>query len=132
MAQNDDKAELILELARARAALASNAQGLRRDLDFSARAKKSFKKSPVPWLGGAAVLGLLIARIPGRSSAPAKKRSIKIFPQEDKAVEKAGKAGLVLGAMKIAFDLARPVLMRWATQRFTEYAAGHRSEFRRN
>ena len=130
MAQNHDKAELILELARARSALASNVQGLRRDLDFSARAKKSFKKNPVPWLGGAAVLGLLIARRPTRSKTPPKK-VVKFFPQEDKAVEKAGKAGLMLGAMKIVFDLARPVLMRWATQRFSEYAAGYRSEFRR-
>ena len=67
MAQDHDKAELIAELARSRTAASANMQLLRRDLDFPTRAKKAFKKSPLPWLGGAAVAGLIIARIPRKT-----------------------------------------------------------------
>ena len=38
--------------------------------------------------------------------------------------EKAGKAGLMLAALKIAFDVARPALLKWVTQWVSDYAAG--------
>lgn len=120
MAQDPDKAELIAELARARSAASANAQLLRRDLDFPTRAKKAFKKSPLPWLGGAALLGLIVARIPRRVKT---QKVVTVFPKKETPVETAGKAGLVLGALKIAFDMARPALMKWATQRIADYAA---------
>jgi hypothetical protein len=120
MAQDHDKAELIAELQRSRAAASANVQLLRRDLDFSTRAKKAFKKSPLPWLGGAAVLGLIVARIPRQ-----KKKVVTVYPKkEEPAIEKAGKAGLVLGALKIAFDVARPAILKWVTQRVSDYAGG--------
>lgn len=122
MAQNDDKAELILELAKARSAIGGNVVHLRRDLDFPTRARRAFKKSPIPWLVAAGLVGLVVARIPGRT-----KKVVKVVPKrsrdDDSPVEKAGKAGLVLGALKIAFDLARPALLKWATQRFSDYVA---------
>lgn len=120
MAQDHDKAELIAELARSRAATSANVQLLRRDLDFPTRAKKAFKKSPLPWLGGAAVAGLIIARIPRRT-----KKVVTVFPKKEEPVAaKAGKAGLVLGALKIAFDVARPAILKWVTQRLADYAGG--------
>lgn len=122
MAENDDKAELILELAKSRNAMAANVTGLRHDFDFPTRAKKAFKKSPAIWLGAAAIVGLVVARIPGRSK-PAVKVKVAARKGEDSTVEKAGKAGLVFGALKLAFDLARPALMRYATQRVSEYVA---------
>lgn len=117
MAQHDDKAALILELAKARNTISANVTGLRHDLDFPTRAKRAFKKNPAVWLGAAGVAGLVIARIAGRPT-----KVVKVFPKktEDTPVEKAGKAGLVLGALKIAFDLVRPALMRYATQFATE------------
>ncbi len=127
MAQDDDKAELIAELARARARLSENTLALRHDLDFPTRAKKAFKRSPLPWLGGAAVLGLIIARLPGR-----KQKVVVTRKTKEPAVETAGKAGLLLGALKIAFDFARPTILAWATQRFSDYVAnGQPQDFRR-
>jgi hypothetical protein len=120
MAQDHDKAELIAELERSRAAAVANVQLLRRDLDFATRAKQAFKKSPLPWLGGAAVLGLIVARIPRKT-----KKVVTVFPKKEEAVvEKAGKAGLVLAALKIAFDVARPAILKWVTQRVSDYAGG--------
>jgi hypothetical protein len=37
-------------------------------------------------------------------------------------IEKAEKAGLLLGILKLAFDLARPALTKWATKFVTDYA----------
>jgi hypothetical protein len=117
MAQDHDKAELIAELARARTTASANVVALRHDLDFPARARRSFAKNPLPWIGGAAVLGLIVARIPKRT-----KKVVTVFPKKEEPVAaKAGKAGLVLGALKIAFDFARPALLKWATQRFSNY-----------
>src|SRR4051794_27453342 len=99
MAEDDDKAELVAELARARTTMSGNMLALRGDLNFAARAKRSFTKNPLPWLGGAALLGLLIARIPKRT-----KKVVTVFPKKEAPVEKAGKMGLVLGALKIGLD----------------------------
>ena len=118
MAQDDNKAELITELAQARARLTQSALALRHNLDFPQRAKKAFKSSPLPWMGGAALLGLIIARLPGKKTKVVIARKSK-----EPALETAGKAGLILGAMKIAFDFARPTLLHWATRRFSDYAA---------
>lgn len=126
MAQDHDKAELIAELARARARLTDSTLALRRDLDFPTRAKKAFKKSPLPWIGGAVLVGLIIARLPG-------KKTKVVVPRKSKepVAETAGKAGLILGALKIAFDFARPMLLNWATQRFSDYVArGQTQDFR--
>lgn len=124
MAQDHDKAELIAELQRARAAASANVQLLRRDLDFPTRAKKAFKRSPLPWLGGAAVLGLIVARLPRKT-----KKVVTVFPKKEEAVvEKAGKAGLLLGALKIAFDVARPAILKWVTQQVSDYATGVRAQ----
>ncbi len=119
MAKDKRKIELIGELARARSHLSVNFQALRRDLEFSTRAKQAFKRSPLPWLGGAAFIGLLVAKFPRRA-----KKITVVRKGGEAAVEKAGKFGLALGAMKIAFDLARPALTAWLTTRVSEYRTG--------
>jgi len=124
MAQDNDKAELIAQLAQARATISGNAVALRHDLDFPTRAKNAFKRSPIPWLGGAALLGLLVARLPRRTKTVA---PVAAKSKKEAVVEEAGKAGLVLGALKIAFDLARPALTRWATQRISDYVTAART-----
>jgi hypothetical protein len=120
MAQDDDKAELIAQLAQARATISGNAVALRHDLDFPTRAKNAFKRSPVPWLGGAALLGLIVARLPRRAKKVA---PVSAKWKKEPIAEEAGKAGLALGILKIAFNFARPALIRWATQRFSDYVA---------
>jgi hypothetical protein len=126
MAEDDRKTELIAELARARSHLAINAQALRHDLDFPTRARNAFKRSPLPWLGGAAVVGLLVAKLPRRT------KKVTVVRKGSEAVaEKAGKLGLALGALKIAFDFARPALTAWVTKRVTEYSTDTHSSGRR-
>jgi hypothetical protein len=117
MAEDERKAELTAALARSRTHLTGHWHGLRRDLDFAARARRSFARHPAVWIGGAALLGLFIARLPPRqkkSAPPARKKA-------ESTVEKVEKAGLLLVALKFAFSVARPALTAWITRRAADY-----------
>jgi hypothetical protein len=116
MAEDERKAELTTALARSRSQISLHVHDLRRDLDFAGRARRAFTRHPAVWIGGAVVLGLMISRLPlRRKKAPTPHR------KADSNFEKVEKAGLVLGALKIAFDIAKPTLMGWATRRVSEY-----------
>ena len=119
MAEDQRKTELTAELARARARIGTSLGALRRDLDFPARVKNAVFKHPRAWAGGAALIGVLMARLPARKKkvAPSKKNT-------EAQIVGAGKAGLLLGALKIAFDLSRPALAKWASQRVADYMHG--------
>lgn len=113
MAEDQRKAELIAELDRARRRIAAEYGGLRRAFDFPQRAKDAVMKNPVSWVGGATLFGVLLSKLLGRRR--------KALPAPDGAVVTAGKTGLILGALKIAFDLSRPALVKWATQHVADY-----------
>jgi len=115
MAEDERKTELIAALARGRSQITANAHLLGHDLDFAARARRSFARNPTVWIGGTVVLGLVVARLlwPKRKLAVTRKT-------KEPEIEKVGQAGLLLGALKIAFDIARPILIPWATRLVTE------------
>ena len=122
MAQEERKAELTAALAHARGQITEQVHLLGHDLDFPTRARRAFARHPAIWIGGAVLLGLFIARIPFRRKAPAPAPT-RTWKKEEPIVEKAEKAGLALGALKIAFDIARPALMKWATRGVADYFA---------
>ncbi|MEP6669581.1 MAG: hypothetical protein ABJF10_10540 [Chthoniobacter sp.] len=125
MAEDEHKAELVDALAHSRAHITGNALALGRDLDFVSRARRAFKTHPAVWIGGAVLLGLVISRLPLRRKAPA--AAPRKGKNAEPTIEKVEKAGLLLGALKIAFDIARPTIMGWATRRVAEYfEAGNR------
>jgi hypothetical protein len=115
MAQQERKTELIAELARSRSQITNQYRRLGHDLDFASRGRRAFARHPAIWIGGALLLGLFIARIPFRRAKAAPTQR-KLEP----VVEEAGKAGLLLGALKIAFNIARPALASWATRLIAE------------
>ncbi|MEI9896380.1 MAG: hypothetical protein WDN28_21590 [Chthoniobacter sp.] len=125
MAEDERKAELIATLAQSRTHITGNVRALGRDLDFVSRVRRAFKMHPAVWIGGAVLIGLVISRLPlGRKTPAAAPRKSK---HAESTTEKVEKAGLLLGALKIAFDIARPTLMGWATRRVAEYfEAGNR------
>ncbi len=111
MADENRKEELIAELRAARSGMTTNRLGLREDLDLPKKFKAAFKAHRVLWLSGAGLLGLLLTKLPPRTKkvvvdAKGAKRK--------KVVEEAGTAGIALGALKMAFDLAKPFLLSWA------------------
>lgn len=116
MAEKQRKAELTAELARARRRLGENLGALRRDLDFPTRAKSAVLRHPAAWVGGATLFGVLLSKLPAR-----KKKTVIRHEGAEAKIVSAGKTGLLLGALKIAFDLSRPALAKWASQRVADY-----------
>ena len=116
MAEDQRKTELTAELARARARITADFGALRRDLDFPTRAKSAVMKHPAAWVGGATLVGVLLSKLPAR-----KKKAVVHRDGAEAKIVSAGKTGLLLGALKIAFDLSRPVITKWASQRVADY-----------
>jgi hypothetical protein len=117
MAEVERKKELIAELEHSRAQMGDYVHLLGHDLDFRTRARRAFARHPAVWIGTALILGLVISRLPiRRKKAAADVPRKKVEP----TIEKAGVAGLALGVLKVAFDIARPALTSWVTRRFAE------------
>ena len=102
-----EKAELLAELETARrkiastgAALRDAGEGVRRTFDLPGRAKQSFAKHRLAWLGGAAFIGVLLAKLPARKKT--------IFVEQ--ATGTVGKLGTIWGVAKFASSLAKPFL----------------------
>ena len=116
MAEEQRKAELTAELAHARRRLGVNLGALRHDLDFPARAKSAVMKHPAAWISGATLLGMVLARLPAR-----RKKAAAGHSGAASKIATVEKTGLLLGALKIAFDLSRPALAKWASRRVADY-----------
>lgn len=114
MALTPRKNELIADLATARAELGGYAHALKRDADVGAKLKRSVQANPAGWFGAAAVLGLLLSKVPPRR----KKVVVKAPKFRKDEASNAGKAAILLAALKFAFDLGKPFLMRWVKNRF--------------
>jgi hypothetical protein len=119
MAQELRKSELIAEIARARQSLTDSVRGVSCGLDFVHRAEHSIAQNKLAWISGASLVGFILAKLPARTKKVVVDR--KGRPASSTG-ETAVKAGLLVTALKFAFDLARPALTRWLTQRVTEYA----------
>jgi hypothetical protein len=118
MAHDARKAELIAALDRARSRLAANAHALRADVNPLARVQRSFRRNGFAWVGGATLLGVLLAKIPART------KTVTVDPRGRKLRDtpKAASAGLLLGVLKIAFDLGKPWIAGWLSRRAASYA----------
>ncbi len=111
MADPTQKQSLIRTLQEARGQLAGNIHGLKEDISIGKRFRRSVRENPFVWYSGAAVLGLLIAKLP-----PMGKKVVVPQPIFAKQ-QKAGKAAVLLGALKIALDLGRPFITSWLKER---------------
>lgn len=115
MANSPDREALIAELAASRAALTGYTTALRADVALGAKLKRSFQANRTVWLGGAAVLGLLLSKV---SST---RRKVVIHAP----VAEAAKAGLVLSALKFGLNFAKPALFGWMKDRWLSRSAKH-------
>lgn len=112
MADPTKKQSLILALHEARGQLGGNLTGLKEDLSVGKRFRRSVRENRLAWFGGAAVLGLLLAKLP-----PMGRKVVVTQPIFARPPQNAGKAALLLGALKIALDLGRPLIMNWLKDR---------------
>jgi hypothetical protein len=99
--------QLRQEVAHSRDRLARDLGGLRYELDFPLKFRKSFQRQTVWWIAAAVVIGVVIAVMPARTKKIPK---VKIWKMRNDASEGILGAGLALGALKLAVTLARPAL----------------------
>ena len=114
MAENSESDnDLTAEIARSRLRIASELRGLRYELDFPAKFRRSFRQQTVSWISAAAAVGALIAL------APMRKKKIYVDARgRRKRDKKLMQTGVALAAMKLVGNLARPVIMEFVKNRF--------------
>lgn len=103
-----DKRAIVAELAAARARLSVTGEALRHALDVPARAKESFKRHRPTWLGGAAIVGFVLSKLPAR------KKTVIVERVTGKVLGAAGKLGALFSTAKFAINFAGPLISELA------------------
>jgi hypothetical protein len=119
MAQHtqDDKAELIAQLDRARAQFARNLDGLRRDADLGSHLKHSFTTHKAAWLGSAGIAGWVLSRLPAR------KKKVIVHKGDGQKIKEIAEVGLLITILKTLFTLFRPLIVGFASKKIADFAA---------
>ena len=123
----EEKAALIAEIEAARekiagtgASLKSAGESVRRTFDIPSRAKESFAEHRPAWLGGAALVGLLLSKLPARQ------KTVFVEAATGAAGFASGKLGALWGVAKFAGGLAKPFLSdmaaKWVASRMENAA----------
>lgn len=107
--------ELTAEIAQSRERVARDLRGLHYELDFPAKFRRSFRKQTGSWMTAAAAVGALIALAPMR-----KKKIYVDAKSRDKGNKKLVETGFALAVLKIAANLARPAIIEFVKNRFTD------------
>ncbi len=116
--------ELRQEAAHSRDRLGRDLGGLRYELDFPLKFRKSFQRQTVIWIGAAVVLGVVLAVMPART----KKVKVKVSPRGKSRGEHEKEgilgAGLALAALKLVATMLKPTITQYVAKKMSGYAAG--------
>ena len=114
--------ELRQEAAHSRDRLARDLSGVRYELDFPLKFRKSFQRQTAVWIAAAIVVGVVFAVMPART----KKIQVKTKRKDRGEQEKEGilGAGLALGALKLVATLLKPTITAFVAKKMSGYAAG--------
>jgi hypothetical protein len=112
--------QLRQEVAHSRDRLARDLGGLRYELDFPLKFRKSFQRQTVLWISAAVVIGVIFAVMPART----KKVEVRAKGNGGKETKKGilG-AGLALGALRLAATLLKPAVTQFISKKVSGYAA---------
>jgi hypothetical protein len=109
--------ELRAEVASSRERVRRDLCGLRHELDFPAKFRRSFREQTVSWISAAAAVGALIAL------APMRRKKIYVDAKGSrKSQKKLVETGFALAALKVVASLARPVIVEFVKNRLTDFA----------
>ena len=114
--------ELRQEVAHSRDRLGRDLSGLRYELDFPLKFRKSFQRQTVLWIGAAIVVGVMFAVMPART----KKVRVNAKAKSKGEHQKEGilGAGLALGALKLVATMLKPTITAFVAKKMSGYAAG--------
>jgi hypothetical protein len=116
--KNDANQKLNQEIARSRELVSRDMAGLRYELDFPRKLRRSFKSETMLWITAAVAVGVLISMLPART------KKVYVDPRKgEKSKKRLLEAGFVLGALKIAAGMLRPVIVDFVRSRLTGMGA---------
>jgi len=99
------------EIAASRESVTRNLGNLRYELDVPRKIRRSIRRQPVLWIGGAIAIGVLVAALShGRKIVKVAAKSAK--PQKDVMA-----MGLALGALKIAAQILKPMAIKFVEKK---------------
>ncbi len=105
---NKSTAELRHKIARSREVVARDVTGMRYELDFPLKFKKSFQRHTVMWIGLALAAGLLVALLRARTQKIYLSAAGKKVRSPNKSLLESG---ALLGLLKVGMTLAQPMLV---------------------
>jgi hypothetical protein len=109
--------ELRAEIERSRERVGRDLCGLRHELDFPAKFRRSFREQTVAWITAAAAVGTLIGL------APLRRKKIYVDANSSrKTKKKLVETGFALAALKVLASLARPVIVELVKNRMTDFS----------
>jgi len=115
--------ELKAEIADSRERVERDLCGLRHELNFPAKFRRSFREQTVSWITAAGAVGALIAL------APMRRKKIYVDAKNSrKSQKKLIETGFALAALKVVASLARPVIMEFVKNRLTDFGGRPRGK----
>ncbi len=110
--------ELTAEIAQSRERVTRDLRGLRYEVDFAAKFRRSFREQTISWLTTAAAVGALVAL------APMRKKKIYVDAKSGrKSQKKLVETGVALAVLKIAANMIRPVVVEFLKNRLTDFGS---------
>ena len=110
--------ELTAEIAQSREHVTRDLRGLRYEVDFAAKFRRSFREQTISWLTTAAAVGALVAL------APMRKKKIYVDAKSGrKSQKKLVETGVALAVLKIAANMIRPVVVEFLKNRLTNFGS---------
>ena len=106
--------ELRQQIAHSRDRLSRDLDGLRYELDFPLKFRKSFQRKTVLWVGAAVVVGLILTIRPTRKKTVYVETDSK---REHDPEKKLLGAGFMLAVLNVAAKLLRPMIISYATKK---------------
>jgi hypothetical protein len=98
-------------ITASRESVARNLSNLRYELDVPRKIRRSVRRQPVLWIGGAIAIGVIVAALSqGRKIAKVAAKSAK--PQKDVLA-----MGFALAALKIAAQILKPMAIKFVEKK---------------
>ena len=115
--------ELKAEIADSRERVGRDLYGLRHELNFPAKFRRSFREQTVSWITAAGAVVALIAL------APMRRKKIYVDAKSSrKSQKKLIETGFALAALKVVASLARPVIIEFVKNRLTDFGGRPRGK----
>ena len=119
---NKSPAELINEIQQSRQRVSRNLLGVRDELNFPGKIRRSFRRQPALWIAALTASGLFFTFV-----ARGRKKTYVDRRAKDRPKTGLLEAGFLLGVLRIGAGLLKPVIVKFAARKMGEYATSQGS-----